>query len=249
MRATDKEEDAFWSESPAPATKGRKARKSLLIPSLGRGAEGPDDSLLLDARMDVDMGAMLNDVSMSSIAGIQPTPMQPLASKYRDRSDEKAKISLKMKEVHQQPQKQNTEKKKSPTFVSQPARSPTPTLQTSPTPVAREPIKRVAASSVPIADITAEVSYAEDDTEADQTIVFSKPPQEELPSPMETDPDPEPPREATPPPRRPSTPPRALEIPGVPTTPGPGVPATPGTAKKARVKITTEIERIVVSKL
>ena len=195
------------------------------------------------------MGAMLNDVSMSSIAGIQPTPMQPLASKFRDRSDEKAKISLKTKEVHQQPQKQNIEKKKSPTFVPQPARSPTPTLQTSPTPVAREPIKRTAASSVPIADITAEVSYAEDDTEADQTVVFSKPPQEELPSPMETDPDPKPPREATPSPRRPSTPPRALEIPGVPTTPGPGVPATPGTAKKARVKITTEIERIVVSKL
>ncbi|KAL5485000.1 hypothetical protein ACEPAI_7642 [Sanghuangporus weigelae] len=69
----DKEEDAFWAE-PATTRKPRTGRKSLLIPTLARGTVGPDDSLLLDTHVKVDMGAMLGDMSMTSLADAAPTP-------------------------------------------------------------------------------------------------------------------------------------------------------------------------------
>lgn len=72
--AKDKEEDAFWVE-PATSRKPRAGRKSLLIPTLARGTVGPDDSLLLDTHVKVDMGAMLGDMTMTSLADAAPTPM------------------------------------------------------------------------------------------------------------------------------------------------------------------------------
>ncbi|KAL5523982.1 hypothetical protein ACEPAG_8155 [Sanghuangporus baumii] len=74
--AKDKEEDAFWAE-PATTRKPRTGRKSLLIPTLARGTVGPDDSLLLDTHVKVDMGAMLGDMSMTSLADAAPTPLLP----------------------------------------------------------------------------------------------------------------------------------------------------------------------------
>ncbi|EJD03261.1 uncharacterized protein FOMMEDRAFT_146881 [Fomitiporia mediterranea MF3/22] len=86
--AKDKEEDAFWSD-PATSRKPRTGRKSLLIPTLARGTVGPDDSLLLDAHVKVDLGAMLGDVSMNSLADAAPTPLPP--SRTTQTSGEKQK--------------------------------------------------------------------------------------------------------------------------------------------------------------
>ena len=73
------------------------------------------------------------------------------------------------------------------------------------------------------------------------SIVLTKLPQATAPPGLES----ESPRAATPV-NRPSTPPQEPETPGAAATPGPGVTATPGTARKGRVKVTTDIERIVV---
>lgn len=159
---------------------------------------------MLDAHMNVDMGVMLGDVSMNSIAA--PTPV-PAARQMTRKDDEKPKVD--------------------PALVPLPSPAPSP----SPSPLMEldeEPIEDDSAGEVSV-DLG-------DSDEGDETVILEKP------SP------PSPPPRAKTPPAAPSTPPRELMIPGLSAsvTPGPGVTATPGTARKGRVKITTDVERIVV---
>ncbi|KAH8119461.1 hypothetical protein DFH11DRAFT_1722966 [Phellopilus nigrolimitatus] len=205
-KAKDKDEDEFWSEPvPRPPRRSR-ARQSLLIPPRASADGGADDSLLLSA--DMDMGAMINDVSMDSLVGAGADAPTPLPAP------------------------------RAPSAIAKPAleaKPPAPMHSRPPSP----PPPRAAEPE------------ASDEDEGEQTIVLAKAPALATPPPMPF----LPPLPESPPPAAapaaiplPSTPPRDHE-PAIESGPTPahgsGVPPTPGTGRKSRVRVTSDVERIV----
>ncbi|THH08150.1 hypothetical protein EW145_g2897 [Phellinidium pouzarii] len=220
-KSDDKEEADFWSE-PNPR---KKARQSLLIPKLASagvgGRAGADDSLLLDAHIGSEMGAMglLGDVSMDSLADAQtPLPAAFLATR---KSEEKPALP-------------KTEGKQlDPTLVPLPSPSPSPLLAASHLPSPPEILHSSRSTNLAGDDA---------DDEDERTIILEKPPAAATPPPVLPS---SPSRTMSSPRRIPTTPPRSKEG-TYPETPGrtPGMTATPGTGKKAHMKITTDVERI-----
>ncbi|KAI5118064.1 hypothetical protein M0805_006327 [Coniferiporia weirii] len=223
--AKDKEEANFWSE-PVPRKRPSRARQSLLIPAAG--AAGADDSLLLDAHMGAEMGTMgmLGDVSMDSLAGAPtplPAPREPAAVR---RSEEKSVLP-----------RANTKRPIDPALVPLPSPSPSPSAAPSPSPSPPPEVQQLDKPDI--------IEEEEEEVGEERTVMLTKPPRIATP----TLPPSSPPRPANAlPAAAPSTPPRESSDTGtVPVTPGPtsGVTATPGTNRKSRMKITTDVERIV----
>lgn len=240
FRANDSQEDAFWSE---PAPRSFKARQSLLIPS--DPSEG-DESLLLDANIDMDkMGAMIGDMSLESISEM-PTPLPP----PRPPSTTKKVPAPYVQGMSGKASNENAESKWRTSVVnaartlprSHPKVVPKPAPEPEPRP-RPEPVPEPEPESKEVDDDDEEF-----DGEDEKTVVLKKPPPPSPPSP--------PPAVHTPSPKptRSSTPPEVCGSKGKapePTTPAQpqngGNPVTPATERRKRPMITTEVERIVVS--
>ena len=231
------EEDDFWDSPPAPAPRTRGPRKSLLISNLARGALGPEDSLLLDSKIEVDDGAMLDDITMDSLAA--PTPAAASALKapapaplpeppsFADQSDATM---------------QGVEMTPTPVPVAAPQALGRPTALN---------FSSTQTSSEREAEKSTDVDMDEENEEAEETVILAEPP----PSRKRTPPPSSPPehkrvRTDTPPPPEPAKEPEPAVF-KVPMTPKSAatpsrVQATPGTARKNRVRVSSEVERIVV---
>lgn len=241
-RANDSQEDAFWSE---PAPRSFKARQSLLIPS--DTSEG-DESLLLDANMDMDkMGAMIGDMSLESISEM-PTPLPP----PRPPSTTKKVPVPYVQESSRKASNENAQSKRRTSVMNAartlPRSQPKVVLKPAP-----DPEPRPRPDPVPASEPENKEGDDDDDEfdgEDEKTVVLKKPPPPSPPSPPPAS------KVTTPPPNltRPSTPPEVCEtkdkVPE-PTTPAQpqngGNPVTPATERRKRPMITTEVERIVVS--